>query len=225
MNVPHVTDVATEFSCRPARPDDQEDIVSVYRQSFDRDPVFQWLFPDAASRPSLLESYFTIMVGHTFAQGGAVLRTEDFGAVSMYFPPDAVDQPQDVKDRLLDALRAGLGADSDRTVHLMTMLGASHPTDLPPHYYGTFVAARPHHQGGGLGTRLKKCLFALADEDRAGAYAEASSLRNLALYERLGQRRLGPALTLPDGPPIFPIWRPPTTPSRPAGPGAADGGS
>ncbi|WP_052489318.1 GNAT family N-acetyltransferase [Streptomyces sp. 150FB] len=207
----NVTDVATEFSCRPASPDRQDDIVSIYRQSFDKDPVFQWLFPDAETRPPLLEKFFTVMAGHTFAHGGSILQTKDYGAVSMYFPPDAVEQPKEIRDGLLDSLRDALGNESSRTVHLLTMLSASHPLDLAPHYYGTFVAARPQHQGGGLGTRLKKCLFALADEDRAGAYAEASSPRNLALYERLGQRRLGPVLTLPDGPPVFPIWRPPST--------------
>ncbi|MFJ2213691.1 GNAT family N-acetyltransferase [Streptomyces sp. NPDC101062] len=220
-----VTEVTTEFSCRPASSGRQGDIVSVYRQSFDKDPVFQWLFPDAETRDSLLDKFFTVMVGHTFAHGGSVLQTEDYGAVSMYFPPDAVEQPKEARDRLLDSMRHALGSDADRTVHLLTMLGESHPRDLPPHYYGTFVAARPRHQGGGLGTRLKKGLFALADEDRAGAYAEASSPRNLALYERLGQHRLGPELTLPDGPPIFPIWRPPTTAAQGTHPGTVHGGS
>ncbi|MEV6421233.1 GNAT family N-acetyltransferase [Streptomyces sp. NPDC051662] len=221
----NVTEVATDFSCYPASPDGLDEIVSVYRQSFDEDPVFQWLFPDAETRPSSLKEFFTVMVGHTFAHGGSVLRTEDYGAVSMYFPPDAVEQSEETRDRLLDSLRDELGSRSDRPVHLLMMLSASHPHDLPPHYYGTFVAARPRYQGGGLGTRLKKCLFALADEDRAGAYAEASSPRNLALYERLGQRRLGPALTLPDGPPIFPIWRPPSTVAGRTHPDTVHGGS
>ncbi|MFJ2605311.1 GNAT family N-acetyltransferase [Streptomyces sp. NPDC087425] len=211
MKVIDVADTAADFSCRPASLDRQDDIVSVYRQAFDKDPVFQWLFPDAGTRPELIEQFFTVMVDHTFAHGGAVLETREFGAVSMYFPPDAVAQPKAENERLLDALRDALGENSGRSIHLLTMLDEHHPHDVPPHYYGTFVAARPEHQGGGLGTRLKKCLFALADAERAGAYAEASSTRNLALYERLGQRRRGPALTLPDGPPIFPIWRPPTT--------------
>ncbi|OON78782.1 GNAT family N-acetyltransferase [Streptomyces tsukubensis] len=210
MNVTEVTDVAEEFSCRPASPERQDDIVSVYRQSFGKDPVFQWLFPDEETRPSLIEKYFTVMADHTFAHGGSVLQTKDYGAVSMYFPPDAVEQSDETHEQLLDTVRDKLGEDSDRPVHLLKTLSASHPRDIAPHYYGTFVAARPQHQGGGLGTRLKKALFALADADRAGAYAEASSPRNLALYERLGQRRLGPALTLPDGPPVFPIYRPPT---------------
>ncbi|MFF5563480.1 GNAT family N-acetyltransferase [Streptomyces sp. NPDC012623] len=221
----NVTSVASEFSSGPASLDRQGDIVSVYRESFDKDPVFQWLFPDAETRPALLEKFFTVMVGHTFAHGGGVLQTKDYGAVSMYFPPDAVEQPKDVRDRLLDSMRDELGDDSNRTVHLLKMLSASHPCDLPPHYYGTFVAARPEHQGGGLGTRLKKCLFALADADGAGAYAEASSPRNLALYERLGQRRRGPLLTLPDGPPIFPIWRPPSASAPPTHPDTVHGGS
>ncbi|MFJ5113179.1 GNAT family N-acetyltransferase [Streptomyces sp. NPDC088551] len=209
----NVKDPATDFSCHPASREERDEIVSVYRESFDDDPVFQWLFPDRETRKPLLEEFFDVMVDHTFAHGGSVLQTMDYGAVSMYFPPDAVEQPREIRDRLLDTLRRELGPQCDKPVHLLTMLEASHPRDLPPHYYGTFVAARPRHQGHGLGTRLKKSLFAMADKDRAGAYAEASSPRNLALYERLGQRRLGAALTLPGGPPIYPIWRPPPTPA------------
>ncbi|MFJ1749712.1 GNAT family N-acetyltransferase [Streptomyces sp. NPDC088116] len=203
------TDPEIEFSCSLASPGRQAELISIYREAFDNDPVFSWLFPDDTTRKHLLDRYFTIMVDHTFAHGGSALQTEDYGAVSMFFPPHAVEQPEETKNQLLRSMRDELGSRSERVIYLLTTLDTSHPRELPPHYYGTYVAARPEHQGKGLGTRLKRSLFALADQDRAGAYAEASSKRNLALYERLGQRRLGQALTLPDGPRIFPIWRPP----------------
>ncbi|MCB5912191.1 GNAT family N-acetyltransferase [Streptomyces pinistramenti] len=203
------TELATDFSCRLAASGDQDAMVSTYRESFADDPVFQWIFPDEETRKSLLEKFFTVMIGHTFSHGGFALQAKDYGAVSMFFPPDAVMQPEEAKNHLLHSLRHELGPESEMIVHVLTTLDARHPKDFPPHYYGTFVAAHPQEQGNGLGTRLKRCVFALADQDGAGAYAEASSPRNLALYERLGQRRLGPAVTLPGGPQIFPIWRPP----------------
>ncbi|WP_411113187.1 hypothetical protein [Streptomyces sp. 029-5] len=159
----NVKDPATDFSCHPASREERDEIVSVYRDSFDDDPVFQWLFPDRETRKPLLEEFFDVMVDHTFAHGGSVL-TMDYGAVSMYFPPDAVEQPREIRDRLLDTLRRELGPQCDKPVHLLTMLEASHPRDLPPHYYGTFVAARPRHPpqevslrhgGQGPGRRLR----------------------------------------------------------------------
>ncbi|MFF3641098.1 hypothetical protein [Streptomyces sp. NPDC002564] len=215
---------AARFDCRPASYDHRDRLIEVYRGAFYTDPVFAWLFPDEATRTARLETFFTIMVDHTFGHGGSALQTRDYGAVSLYFPPEAVEQPDDVHTALLDSLRHALGADAERVLYLFGVLGEAHPKDLAPHFYGTFVAALPEHQGAGLGTRLKQSLFALADQygadrhgaDRhgAGAYAEASSPRNLALYERLGQRRLGIDITLPDGPQIFPIWRAPQPASR-----------
>jgi len=45
--------------------------------------------------------------------------------------------------------------------------------------------------------------------DPAGrhAYLEASSDRNARLYERLGFRHVRTPLLLPDGPPLYPMWR------------------
>ncbi|MFJ2650793.1 GNAT family N-acetyltransferase [Streptomyces sp. NPDC087420] len=222
---------AAQFDCHPASHDHRDQLIAIYTDAFYDDPVFSWLFPDDGTRTPQLEKFFTTMVDHTFGHGGSALQTRDYGAVSMYFPPEAVEQPEDVQATLLRSLRDVLGPDARRAVHLLTLLGDTHPKDLPPHYYGTFVAARPEHQGAGLGTRLKQGVFALADQRAAGAYAEASSPRNLALYERLGQCRLGIDVTLPRGPQIFPIWRPPRpaprtvtgTPGTPSTPGTAEG--
>jgi GNAT superfamily N-acetyltransferase len=205
------TSPAAEFSCYPASPSELTTMMALYRDSFNDDPVFQWAFPDNATRRPLLAKFFDIMVGHTFAHGGSALQTEDYGAISTYFPPDAVEQPEETTEELLRSLRRELGSEAENIIVLLGLLDTVHPRDLGPHYYGTFVAAQPRHQNNGLGTRLKRSIFALADQDNAGAYAEASSRRNLALYERLGQRQLGNTITLPGGPQIFPIWRPPRT--------------
>ncbi|MGW6239662.1 hypothetical protein [Streptomyces sp. NPDC055094] len=69
----NVKDPATDFSCHPASREERDEIVSAYRDSFDDDPVFQWLFPDRETRKPLLEEFFDVMVDHTFAHGGSVL--------------------------------------------------------------------------------------------------------------------------------------------------------
>jgi hypothetical protein len=43
--------------------------------------------------------------------------------------------------------------------------------------------------------------------DRNHAYLEASSERNARLYDRLGFRHVRTPLQLPDGPPLYPMWR------------------
>lgn len=65
------------------------------------------------------------------------------------------------------------------------------------------------YQGQGVGGRLIR--HRLDELGAAGtpAYLEASCARNGRLYERLGFALIAPAIGLPDGPTIYPMWRPP----------------
>lgn len=199
---------ASATGCEPADAGDLDTLVDVYVPAFFDDPVFGWVFPDPARRAEGLRGFFGTVAASTFAGGGSALQADDFAAVSMFYPPDA-PTPTDADQReFRDRLARSLGDQADRALAVMALLETHHPHDLPPHYYVTFLAALPGHQGRGLGTRLQKAVFALADASGAGTYKEASSPRNLALYERLGHRRHGPEIRVPDGPPIWPILRP-----------------
>jgi GNAT superfamily N-acetyltransferase len=187
--------------------DQTESLVDVYTRAFFDDPVFSWIFPDPERRTEAHRRFFTVIVESTFAGGGLALQIEDFSAVSLFYPPSVLPTAKDHAD-VVSRLTDGLGDQAERAVAFMNLLNDNHPRDLPPHLYGTFLSAVPGQQGKGLGTRLKKAQFALADGADAGVYGEASCLRNLALYERLGQVRLGEAITLEGGPSLYPIWRP-----------------
>jgi hypothetical protein len=50
----------------------------------------------------------------------------------------------------------------------------------------------------------------ICDHDRVPAYLEATSERNKALYLRHGFEVMS-ELKLPDGPPMWPMWRAPRT--------------
>ncbi|QKV74071.1 GNAT family N-acetyltransferase [Amycolatopsis sp. Hca4] len=182
-------------------------LVDVYTRAFFDDPVFSWIFPDPARRAEANRRFFRVIVDSTFAGGGLALQIDDFDAVSLFYPPSILPSAQDHAD-LVARLESDLGEDAERAIAFMNLLNDNHPRDLPPHLYGTFLSAVPGRQGKGLGTRLKLAQFALADGGDAGVYGEASCLRNLALYERLGQTRLGGPITLRGGPSLYPIWRP-----------------
>lgn len=51
---------------------------------------------------------------------------------------------------------------------------------------------------------LERC-----DREGTPAYLEASSARSRGLYERLGFTFTGRAVDLPEGPPMWPMWREP----------------
>ena len=189
------------------RQDQTKSLVDVYTRAFYDDPVFSWIFPDPDRREEANRRFFTVIVESTFAGGGLALQVEDFSAVSLFYPPSVLPSAEEHAE-LIGLLEERLGDQAERAVAFMNLLNDNHPRNVPPHLYGTYLSAVPGRQGKGLGTKLKKAQFALADGADAGVYGEASCLRNLALYERLGQVRLGEAITLRGGPSLYPIWRP-----------------
>jgi hypothetical protein len=66
----------------------------------------------------------------------------------------------------------------------------------------------PGHQGRKTGTRLLEEYHRGLDEAGIPAYLEASSTRSRRLYLRHGYQDLGDPIFMPDGPPMFPMWRP-----------------
>ena len=82
-----------------------------------------------------------------------------------------------------------------------------HPTD--PHHHLAFLAVHPDQQGQGLGSALLADYHARLDQRGVAAYLEASCERNRDLYLRHGYRPMGEPFRLPDGPPMWPMWRPP----------------
>ncbi|MEU7474999.1 hypothetical protein AB0A63_03380 [Lentzea sp. NPDC042327] len=187
--------------------DQAESLVEVYARAFHDDPVFSWIFPDPDRRMDANREFFTVIVETTFAGGGLALQVEDFSAVSLFYPPSVLPTAEDHAE-VVRRLTERLGDQAERAVAFVDLLNDNHPRNVPPHLYGTFLSTVPAWQGKGLGTVLKNAQFAIADDADAGVYGEASCLRNLALYERLGQVRLGEPITLRGGPSLYPIWRP-----------------
>ena len=75
------------------------------------------------------------------------------------------------------------------------------------HLYLVFLGVAPGAQGRGLGGALLRERLVRADAEGLPAYLEASSPRSRLLYERNGFRDTGDPIQLPDGPPIWPMWR------------------
>jgi ribosomal protein S18 acetylase RimI-like enzyme len=81
-----------------------------------------------------------------------------------------------------------------------------HPTE--PHVYLFVLGARPTHQGQGLGSALLRHVLDRCDADGTPAYLEDTNTRNRDLYRRHGFAQTG-EIRLPDGPPLYPMWRDP----------------
>jgi GNAT superfamily N-acetyltransferase len=97
------------------------------------------------------------------------------------------------------------GPDAGRWHALDQLMTAHHLAG--PHLYLFALGVHPDHQGHGLGGRL----LAHGHQRQGGlpAYLEATSTDSRRLYHRHAYTDLG-RLDLPDGPPLWRMWRPPS---------------
>ena len=77
------------------------------------------------------------------------------------------------------------------------------PFELTPERVRRICA--PHT---GIGSALIQPILDVCDRDEVPAYLESSKERNIDFYARHGFR-VTDELALPDGPPVWPMWRDP----------------
>ena len=97
------------------------------------------------------------------------------------------------------------GADAPRFFELIELMDEHHP--YTPVYYLQLLGVDPDLQGRGIGSTLLDAVLTRADREGVPAYL-ATSERNAKLYEKHGFIATG-TLTLPGGPPLYPMWREP----------------
>jgi GNAT superfamily N-acetyltransferase len=170
-------------------------------------PVARWLQPDPAARRRDSPRYFHIFVDHAVHAGEVYATAEgDTGrltGVALWFPfTAALPPPVDYERRLKEIA----GDAFDRACRLDAAREAEHP--LEPHHHLAFLAVRPGLQGRGVGSALLDRHHARLDAAGLPAYLEANDPRNRDLYLRHGYQ-VRSVLELPDGPPLWTMWRPP----------------
>ena len=189
--------------CSGAR--DVPAVAATVAAAFFDDPVTQWLLPDAHRRRQLVQPMFELYVA-PYVHNGEVYLTADGVGAAVWLAPggqlfaDGEDEP------FGEALAGLVGPDIDRFAELAEIFDRHHPTE--PLYYCQFLATLPARQGRGIGSALLSDVLARADQEAMPAYHEATTPRNRALYERHGYVTQG-KFTLPDGPPLWRMWRDP----------------
>ncbi|MFD7713229.1 GNAT family N-acetyltransferase [Streptomyces sp. NPDC059786] len=182
--------------------------------AFQDDPVSGWIFPGEAHRrrthPLLMAAFFDVVLAE-----GRVDVTEDGTACALWLPVPADDGQADggaegdgAEDDGPARLRAAVDPDNERVETVARLTGGVHPAGRA-HVYLWMIGVVPERQGEGLGTALMRPVLERCDREGLPAYLEASNARSRALYERLGFAVTGPAVVLPDGPLMWPMWREP----------------
>jgi len=196
-----------ELVIRDVAPVDTGEITGLIATAMRNGPVGRWLHPDADVRRRRAPGYFEIFVEHAVRYGEVYATAHaDSGrlsGVALWFPlTSPIPAPIDYDQRLTEVAGDAL----DRCRRLDTAIEERHP--LEPHHYLAFLAVHPDDQNHGVGSALLDRHHARLDRAGLPAYLEANDARNRDLYLRHGYR-VRSVIELPDGPPLWTMWRPP----------------
>jgi GNAT superfamily N-acetyltransferase len=184
---------------------DLDPVCNALARAFHDDPVMAWFFPDDAARVDLNARFFKMRVRGLLAQE-EVYTTDDQAGAACWAQPGRWEMGP------LEGLRFALRVAAltrTRTPLLARgwqIVDAAHPRE--PHWYLAILGTEPARCGEGIGSALLQPVLDDCDRNEVGAYLESSKEENIAFYARHGFR-VTDELTLPDGPPIWPMWRDP----------------
>jgi GNAT superfamily N-acetyltransferase len=191
-------------------PADHRPAVATLSAAFHRDPVFEWIYPDASHRRTAVPHFFTEVV-EQFATRHQVRITPDVEGVALWLPPGEELLPEASAEAIIAELAEGAGPAADRLLQCFEILDAHHPHE--PHWYLGFLGVQPALQGHGFGSALMRATLASVDATGDAAYLEATSPHNRRLYERHGFQVVR-EIPMPDGPSLVAMWRSPVEGGR-----------
>jgi ribosomal protein S18 acetylase RimI-like enzyme len=194
-----------EIAVRTATTADEAVLVRVLSQAFADDPVFSWIYPDAATRARVLPGFFTLFARYSAHHGTNHVAGDGLGA-AVWAPPGASLVDPDDGEAFGTALVALSPPDAERLRVSDELFDALHPTG--PHWYLSLIGVADGHQGEGIGSALLRDALERADRSEMPSYLEATRAENRRLYERHGFVVTG-ELVLPDGPTAYAMWREP----------------
>ncbi|MER7940283.1 GNAT family N-acetyltransferase [Streptomyces sp. NPDC094458] len=190
---------------RRAEQRDRDQVVRILEEAFHHDPVSSWVFPDEEHRRVVHGRFLGVFADVTL-EGGRIDLLEDGTAAALWLSvPAGVPDEEDDTPALM---RETADPDNERAELVGRLTGAVHPHDRA-HEYLLMIGVSPERQGEGIGEALMRGVLERCDREGTPAYLEASSERSRGLYERLGFSFMGRTVDLPQGPPMWPMWREP----------------
>lgn len=197
-----------DIRVRRADGHDVDSLVEVLCRAFDEDPVVNWFVREDAGRADAFRRFFDVAVRRMTLPHDEVYTTADGGGAALWNPPGAWQlEPDDLEALLPDFAHVFGEAKLERSLQGMEMMETAHPTE--PHFYLFLLGVHPARHNRGIGSALLQTVLRRCDEEGLPAYLEATSPRNVPLYERHGFV-VTDTMTMPDGgPPLWLMWRAP----------------
>jgi len=177
-------------------------------KAFHDDPVISWMITDDDKRLRLGPFGFETWLGKIYMPKAEVYTDEARAVGALWAPPGKWRMSVGLQARLAPRMLRLFGV---RRMPLilkgLATLDKAHP-DEQPHYYLGILGTDPDHQGKGLGSAAMQPVLDRCDAEGLGAYLESSKEQNVPFYRRHGFEVTG-EIHMPDGPPLWPMWRDP----------------
>lgn len=181
---------------------DANQVVATAVLAFCTDPIVRWGIADSHQYLTRYPDVVRAFSGKAI-QNRTAYYAGAFAGVALWLPPGVLFDVQAVIGALQSAVPEALQGDA---FAVLEQMGNYHPKE--PHWYLPLMGVEPRYQRQGLGSALMKYALVACDRDMSLAYLEASSPKNLALYERHGFEVLG-TIQVGSSPPVFPMVREP----------------
>lgn len=187
---------------RTATAADAERCLAVLALAFGSDPPSRWAWPDPQQ---YLEAFprFAQAFGGGAIEHGTANYYEGFSGVALWLPPGAAPDEASLMRVIQETVAAPR---KDAMFAMFEQMDAFHPREA--HWHLPLIGVDPAHQGKGIGAALLRHVLNACDGQKVLAYLEATSPRNVPLYERHGFEALG-SIQVADSPPVVPMVRKP----------------
>jgi len=190
----------------PADGPELRPLADAMARAFLDDPVMSWLFGEAeATRLRRLRRFFP-HEAKRHSRTGEVFTTAGHQGGAFWDPPGTWKSPWWELVSAAPILVPAIGRRIPRSLKGLELIERAHPRE--PHWYLAMLGTDPTHQGKGVGAALMAPILARCDAEGTPAYLESSKADNVPYYERHGFTVTG-QIDLPDGPPLWPMWRDP----------------
>ena len=189
------------MEARIATEADLDSVTDVLTSAFERDPVWEWAFPERAD----LEVWWRFLIRSALRYPW-VWVLGDFAAVALWIPPGESELTEEEEAQAEPMIRGLAGPRAPEVMELLGLFDSTHP-EGPPHYYLNLFGTDPARRGHGHGMALLDHCLAVIDAEGMPAFLESTNPANDARYESRGFRRIGEFIRPGGGLPVANMWR------------------
>ena len=196
----------------------RDQIVSIWADAFEPDPMMRWVFPDDSTRQKSLMRWWGFLLDR-MPPGAELHGTRVDGCVAYWQPPrsettatDTSDDSSGLSDWQAEFVAMMAELLGDLFSSRMEALGKMQQARMAePHWYLSVLGTSPDQQSKGLGSRVLAPMLERCDRNGMLAYLESTNPANVGFYRRHGFESID-EFYLADGVLITPMSREPRPP-------------